>query len=43
MTSNLPLSLSEWLEAPRLRAPFNLEARTLAGFTDEELADLAGH
>jgi len=30
-------------EAPRLRAPFNLEARARAGFTDEELADLAGH
>jgi uncharacterized ferritin-like protein (DUF455 family) len=27
-------------EAPRLRAPFNLEARTRAGFTDEELQDL---
>ncbi len=29
-------------EAPRLKAPFNLEARARAGFTDEELADLAG-
>ena len=28
-------------EAPRLRGPFNLEARALAGFTDEELAVLA--
>lgn len=28
-------------EAPRLKAPFNLEARARAGFTDEELADLA--
>lgn len=28
-------------EAPRLRAPFNLEARTLAGFTDEELRALS--
>ena len=28
-------------EAPRLRAPFNLEARALAGFTDEELEALA--
>jgi uncharacterized ferritin-like protein (DUF455 family) len=28
-------------EAPRLKAPFNLEARAQAGFTDEELADLA--
>ncbi|MGO4389763.1 ferritin-like domain-containing protein [Variovorax sp. M-6] len=27
-------------EAPRLRAPFNLEARALAGFTDEELLGL---
>jgi uncharacterized ferritin-like protein (DUF455 family) len=27
-------------EAPRLRAPFNLEARALAGFTDEELRAL---
>jgi uncharacterized ferritin-like protein (DUF455 family) len=27
-------------EAPRLRAPFNLEARARAGFTDEELQDL---
>ncbi|HUD31756.1 MAG TPA: ferritin-like domain-containing protein [Variovorax sp.] len=27
-------------DAPRLRAPFNLEARALAGFTDEELRDL---
>jgi uncharacterized ferritin-like protein (DUF455 family) len=27
-------------EAPRLRAPFNLEARALAGFTEEELAEL---
>lgn len=27
-------------EAPRLRAPFNLEARALAGFTDEELKAL---
>ena len=30
-------------EAPRLRAPFNLEARALAGFTDEELKVLAQH
>ena len=30
-------------EAPRLRAPFNLAARARAGFTEEELADLAGH
>ncbi len=29
-------------EAPRLRAPFNLEARALAGFTDEELKALVG-
>ncbi|MDB5825817.1 MAG: hypothetical protein JWQ73_37 [Variovorax sp.] len=28
-------------EAPRLRAPFNLEARARAGFTDEELRALA--
>ena len=28
-------------DAPRLRAPFNLEARALAGFTDEELNELA--
>jgi len=28
-------------EAPRLRAPFNLEARALAGFTTEELQALA--
>lgn len=28
-------------EAPRLRAPFNLEARALAGFTDEELQALS--
>lgn len=28
-------------EAPRLRAPFNLEARARAGFTDEELAALS--
>jgi uncharacterized ferritin-like protein (DUF455 family) len=27
-------------EAPRLKAPFNLEARARAGFTDEELRDL---
>ncbi|MDM0089399.1 MULTISPECIES: ferritin-like domain-containing protein [unclassified Variovorax] len=27
-------------DAPRLRAPFNLEARALAGFTDEELGEL---
>ncbi|MBU1358484.1 MAG: ferritin-like domain-containing protein [Gammaproteobacteria bacterium] len=27
-------------DAPRLRAPFNLEARALAGFTDEELSAL---
>jgi uncharacterized ferritin-like protein (DUF455 family) len=27
-------------EAPRLRAPFNLEARARAGFTSEELQDL---
>jgi uncharacterized ferritin-like protein (DUF455 family) len=27
-------------EAPRLRAPFNLEARALAGFTPEELAEM---
>jgi len=27
-------------EAPRLRAPFNLAARTLAGFTGEELQEL---
>lgn len=27
-------------EAPRLRAPFNLEARALAGFTPDELGDL---
>ncbi len=27
--------------APRLRAPFNLEARRAAGFTEEELANLA--
>jgi uncharacterized ferritin-like protein (DUF455 family) len=30
-------------EAPRLKAPFNLEARARAGFTDEELADLAAN
>ena len=28
-------------DAPRLRAPFNLEARALAGFTPEELDELA--
>ncbi len=28
-------------DAPRLRAPFNLEARARAGFTDEEMAALA--
>jgi len=28
-------------EAPRLRAPFNLEARARAGFTDEEMAALS--
>ncbi|VWX62669.1 conserved hypothetical protein [Burkholderiales bacterium 8X] len=28
-------------EAPRLRAPFNLEARTLAGFTGDELEQLS--
>ena len=27
-------------EAPRLRAPFNLEARAQAGFTNEELEAL---
>ena len=27
-------------EAPRLRAPFNLEARLMAGFDEEELAGL---
>ncbi len=27
-------------EAPRLKAPFNLDARARAGFTDEELRDL---
>ena len=30
-------------EAPRLRAPFNLEARAMAGFTAEELDALARH
>jgi uncharacterized ferritin-like protein (DUF455 family) len=28
-------------EAPRLKAPFNLQARARAGFTDEELRTLA--
>ena len=28
-------------EAPRLRAPFNLEARARAGFTDKELKALS--
>jgi len=30
-------------EAPRPRAPFNLEARRAAGFSDEELAWLEGN
>jgi uncharacterized ferritin-like protein (DUF455 family) len=28
--------------APRLRGPFNLDARRAAGFDDEELAELGG-
>lgn len=34
--------LVERYEAPRLRPPFNLEAREAAGFSDEELAYLRG-
>ncbi len=30
-------------EAPRLKAPFNIEARARAGFTDEELNALTAH
>lgn len=33
-------SLALKYKAPALRGPFNLEARRLAGFTDQELADL---
>ncbi len=33
--------LTRRYEAPRLRGPFNLDARRAAGFTDEELAKLA--
>jgi uncharacterized ferritin-like protein (DUF455 family) len=29
--------------APRLRPPFNLQARSAAGFTSEEIAELALH
>jgi uncharacterized ferritin-like protein (DUF455 family) len=29
-------------EAPRLKPPFNLEARSRAGFTDDELRALSG-
>ncbi len=34
--------LVQQYQAPRLRAPFNLDARRLAGFSDEELAYLQG-
>jgi uncharacterized ferritin-like protein (DUF455 family) len=36
------LSLSERYGAPRPRGPFNLSARSAAGFTPQELAQLAG-
>jgi uncharacterized ferritin-like protein (DUF455 family) len=35
-------SLMETYSAPRLRGPFNLEARRAAGFDEEELAALCG-
>jgi len=33
--------LVERYEAPRLRPPFNVEARSAAGFSDEEIAYLS--
>lgn len=34
--------LARRYEAPRLRGPFNLEARRAAGFSEQELAELTG-
>ncbi|MBK3018662.1 ferritin-like domain-containing protein [Klebsiella pneumoniae] len=34
-------SLVEQFEAPRLRPPFNVQARSEAGFSDEEIAYLS--
>jgi uncharacterized ferritin-like protein (DUF455 family) len=36
------LRLSDEYHAPKLRGPFNFEARRDAGFEEEELAALAG-
>ncbi|MDP3132577.1 MAG: DUF455 family protein, partial [Burkholderiaceae bacterium] len=35
-------SLAREFQAPRLRPPFNTEARKRAGFSDDELAYLLG-
>jgi len=35
--------LIQQYDAPKLKSPYNLEARRLAGFDDEELNYLAAH
>jgi uncharacterized ferritin-like protein (DUF455 family) len=35
--------LIQQYDAPKLKSPYNLEARRLAGFDDEELNDLAAN
>jgi uncharacterized ferritin-like protein (DUF455 family) len=36
-------NLIQQYDAPKLKSPYNLEARRLAGFDEEELNDLAAH